>query len=118
MGGCHRSPGDRVADPTQAELQNMFDFLEIKRGEKLGCWLCGHNTWSARKVENVESGVPVTYMQLICKNCRWLPGSPTGSFRGRDFSSNTVTSHLIQGRAPNDKVRLWRADLRGLRSGT
>lgn len=64
-----------MADLTESELETVFDFLEIKRGEKLGCWVCGSNEWSARKVLNDErepNGPEVTYnyLQLICKNCR------------------------------------------------
>ena len=43
-----------MADLTADELQNAFDFLELKRGEALACWLCGHNEWSARKIRRGE----------------------------------------------------------------
>lgn len=28
------------------DLQALFDFLELKRGEKLGCSVCGWNEWT------------------------------------------------------------------------
>lgn len=55
-----------MANLTDAELETVFDFLEIKRGVKLGCWVCGSNEWSARKVPEVI----YAYVQLICKNCK------------------------------------------------
>ena len=60
-------------NPSADELQRVFDFLELKRPEKLGCSVCGGNEWSARKVLNDEregAAVTVTYVQLICKNCK------------------------------------------------
>ena len=54
--------------------QDIFDFLELKRGEKLGCCVCGWNVWSARKIHNVEREdgpeLSVTYFQLICSQCK------------------------------------------------
>jgi len=67
-----------VADLSREELQSVFDFLELKRGEKLGCWICGRNDWSARKVRRAETGDPATaevwtlHVELICKNCKMV----------------------------------------------
>ena len=58
---------------SNSELQNIFDFLELKRGEKLGCSICGANEWSGRKAVNDErngAAITRTYVQLICKNCK------------------------------------------------
>ena len=71
----NRGSIDPMSDLSPGELQAVFDLLEIKRGEKLGCWVCGGNEWRARKVLNVEqqpNGLPdiKTYVQLICPNCR------------------------------------------------
>ena len=60
---------------SEGELQKVFDFLEIKRGPKLGCWICGGNDWSGRKVRRAEREgdgpeVWTQYVQLICKNCK------------------------------------------------
>lgn len=48
--------------------------MELKRGERLDCSMCGGNDWSARKALNDERAetheVTVTYVQLICKNCK------------------------------------------------
>jgi hypothetical protein len=64
-----------MSELSPGELLAVFDLLEIKRGEKLGCWVCGGNEWAARKVLNQElhiDGYPQTmiYVQLICKNCK------------------------------------------------
>ena len=66
-----------MADLSSEELEKAFDFLELKRGEKLGCWLCGGNDWAARKVRRAErdDGGPemwVMYVQLVCKNCKFV----------------------------------------------
>ena len=64
-----------MTDLTQSELENFFDFLELKRGPALACWLCDKNDWSARKVRRAEQAqngqeVSTLYVQLICKNCK------------------------------------------------
>ncbi|MCH7583692.1 MAG: hypothetical protein IH941_00865 [Acidobacteria bacterium] len=64
-----------MSDLTRAELERVFDFLELKRDEKLGCWVCGGNEWTARKIRNDEKepvgpAISVLYVQLICKNCK------------------------------------------------
>lgn len=63
-------------DLTQDELRNVFDFIELKRGEVFGCTVCGGNDWSARKahlMEATEGGTKFEappYVELICKNCK------------------------------------------------
>jgi len=64
-----------MANLTTAELETVFDFLELKRGKKLGCWVCGGNAWAARKIRNDEKepvgpAISVLYVQLICQNCK------------------------------------------------
>lgn len=64
-----------VPDLTTQEMQTVFDFLELKRRVALSCWLCGGNQWSGRKAFVIEDeGTPrqVPYVQLICRNCKFV----------------------------------------------
>jgi hypothetical protein len=76
-----------MPDLTPGELAAVFDFLELKRDTKLGCWLCGGNDWAARKIRQVESEEPgpeiaTLYVQLVCRNCKYVANFTDRVLRG------------------------------------
>ena len=61
------------------DLQKIFDFLELKRGDKLGCSVCCGNSWSYGGRVGVllvgpdgiaDTGKVRELVQLVCANCK------------------------------------------------